>query len=102
MAKRRLSRKKARLIFVLALAGFVGVSASVVWRRSIGIAQARSLRELETKRTHLEGERARLARDLQEATSRGRLGGVAERRLGMQIPSDRQVVFIRRQVSDAH
>lgn len=85
---------------MLVLAGFVGVSASVIWRRSLGIAQARTLRELETRRTQLVGERVRLARDLQEASSRGRLGGVAERRLGMQVPSDRQVVFIRRQVRD--
>lgn len=94
-------RRRGRLIFALLLAGFVIVTASVVWRRSIGIAQARALRELETERLQLEGERARLARDLQEATSRPRLGGVAERRLGMRVPSDGQVVFLRRQSRDA-
>jgi cell division protein FtsL len=101
VAKRRVARRRGRLIVALVLAGFVLIAASVIWRRSVGIAQMRSLRELEQVRKQLEGERARLARDLQEATSRPRLGAVAERRLGMHVPSDRQVIFLRRLRSDA-
>ncbi len=83
------------------LAAFIVVSASVIWRRSVGISQARTLRELETALKQLEGERARLTSALQEETSRPRLGALAERRLGMHVPSDRQVVFLRRVNADA-
>ncbi|HUF65941.1 MAG TPA: hypothetical protein VMM17_08190 [Gemmatimonadaceae bacterium] len=101
MAKRRVKRRRGRMIFAFVLAGFVAVTGSVVWRRSVGISQSRSLRELDRVRLQLEGERARLARDLQEATSRARLGPIAERRLGMHVPSDRQVVILRRPATDA-
>jgi cell division protein FtsL len=101
MAKRRLGRRRGRLIFTFVLAGFVVTAVSIVWRRSIGISQSRTLRSLETERLQLEGERARLARDLQEATSRPRLGGIAERRLGMHVPADHQLVFLRRAGPDA-
>jgi hypothetical protein len=67
----------------------------------VGIAQTRSIRQLDRERLQLEGDRARLARDLREATSRARLGMVAERRLGMRIPSDRQVIILRRVKTDA-
>jgi cell division protein FtsL len=100
MAKRRVA-PRGRVIAVLVLAGFVLVSASVIWRRSVGIEQARSLRELDRVRLQLEGDRARLARDLREATSRARLGAIAERRLGMQVPSDRQVVILLRSPDEA-
>jgi hypothetical protein len=101
VAKRRVRRKRGRTIFAFVLAGFVIVTGSVVWRRSVGINQSRTVRELDRVRLQLEGERARLSRDLQEATSRARLGPVAERRLGMHVPSDRQVVILRRPASDA-
>lgn len=101
MAKRRVKRKRGRTIFAFVLAGFVMVTGSVVWRRSVGINQVRALRELDRVRLQLEGDRARLARDLQEATSRSRLVPIAERRLGMHVPSDRQVVILRRPAADA-
>jgi len=95
MAKRRVA-PRGRVIAALVLAGFVLVSGSVIWRRSAGIAQASSLREMERVRLQLEGDRARLARDLREATSRARLGPIAEQRLGMRVPSDRQLVILLR------
>ena len=100
MAKRRVA-PRGRVIAILVLAGFVLVSGSVIWRRSVGIEQSRSLRELDRVRLQLEGDRARLARDLREATSRARLGAIAERRLGMHVPSDRQVVILLRSPSEA-
>lgn len=95
MAKRRIARRGQRIV-ALILAGFVVMAASVVWRRSVGIAQSQALRELERARLQLERDRTGLARDLREATSRVRLGPIAERRLGMRVPTDRQVVILRR------
>ena len=88
MAKRRIA-PRGRIIAAVVLAGFVLVSGSVIWRRSAGIAQANALRETERVRLQLEGDRA-------EARTTRRLGAIAEQRLGMRVPSDRQVVILLR------
>ncbi|MEA2763702.1 MAG: cell division protein FtsL [Gemmatimonadaceae bacterium] len=80
----------------LVLAAFVLVALSIVWRRTIGIGQSERLATLDGKRTQLEGERARLESDIRDASSRQRLGSMAESQLGMHIPSDRQVVILPR------
>ena len=51
---------------------------------------------LESKRTELEGERARLEGEIRDASARQTLGLTAERRLGMHIPTDKQVVILPR------
>ena len=80
----------------LVLAAFVFVALSIVWRRTIGIGQSERLATLDGKRTELEGERARLESDIRDATSRQRLGVIAESQLGMHVPSDKQVVILPR------
>ena len=95
MAKRRVTGR-GRSVVALALLGFVLVSTVVIWRRSAGIVQARELRELERTRRELLAERARLERDIRDASSRARLVPLAERRLGMRIPNDSEIVFLER------
>jgi cell division protein FtsL len=85
---------RGRTIVALVLAAFVVVALSIVWRRTIGIEQSSRLAKLDAKRNELEGERARLESDLREASSRQRLGVAAETRLGMHVPSDKQVVIL--------
>lgn len=80
----------------LVLAAFVLVTLSIVWRRTLGIGQSEQLAALDGKRNELEGERARLESDIRDASSRQRLGVVAEGQLGMHIPSDKQVVILPR------
>lgn len=80
----------------LVLAAFVLVTLSIVWRRTLGIGQSERLATLDGKRNELEGERARLESDIRDAGSRQRLGVVAETKLGMHIPSDKQVVILPR------
>lgn len=80
----------------LVLAAFVLVTLSIVWRRTLGIGQSERLATLDGKRNELEGERARLESDIRDASSRQRLGVVAETKLGMHIPSDKQVVILPR------
>ncbi len=72
MAKRRVSGG-GRKLAALFLLGFVLASTVVIWRRSAGIEQARALRELERARVELLAERARLERDIRDASSRARL-----------------------------
>ncbi len=87
---------RGRAIVALGLALFVLVGASAVWRRSVGIAQARTLRALSARQSQLAAERAALAAAVRLAAARGRVGNVAEGRLGMRVPSDTQLVLVAR------
>jgi cell division protein FtsL len=87
---------RGRSVVALALVAFVLVATCVVWRRSIGIAQARELRELGRRRAQLAATRTALESDVRVASSRARIAPLAERRLGMRVPADTQVVSLRR------
>jgi cell division protein FtsL len=95
MAKRGVSMRGRTLVAVV-LGAFVLVALSIVWRRTIGIGESERLAQLEAKRTGLEGERARLESEIRDASTRQTLGATAERRLGMHIPTDQQVVILPR------
>ena len=95
MAKRGVSMR-GRTLVGLVLAAFVLVALSIVWRRTVGIGESERLAQLEAKRTGLEGERARLEGEIRDASTRQTLGATAERRLGMHIPTDQQVVILPR------
>jgi cell division protein FtsL len=95
MAKRGVALR-GRSLVALVLTAFVLVALSIVWRRTLGIGQSERLATLDGKRSELEGERARLESDIRDASSRQRLGVVAESHLGMHVPSDRQVVILPR------
>jgi membrane protein implicated in regulation of membrane protease activity len=87
-------RGRTRVAFILC--AFVIVALAIVWRRTIGIGQSEHLAVLDAKRVELEGERARLESEIRDASSRQTLGTTVERRLGMHIPSDKQVVILPR------
>lgn len=87
---------RGRAVVALLLVGFVLVAAGVIWRRSIGTARAREQQRLEQERVALEAERAKLTRDIRDASSRAKLARVAEERLNMHVPSDSQVIFLKR------
>ncbi len=80
----------------LLLLVFVTVSTLVIWRRSFGIAQASELRRLEQQRAQLQAELTRLERDIRDASTRARLVPLAERKLGMHVPVDREIVYLER------
>lgn len=83
------------------LVGFVLVSTLVIWRRSLGIDEARQVRELRRELRQLEAERAAVERDIRDASSRARLVPVAQRSLGMRFPLDDEVVFVERPAASA-
>jgi cell division protein FtsL len=95
MAKRGVTMRGRTLVGVV-LGAFVLVTLSIVWRRTIGIGESERLAQLESRRTGLEGERVRLESEIRDASTRQTLGATAERRLGMHIPSDKQVVILPR------
>jgi cell division protein FtsL len=85
-----------RLRFALVLLGFVLIASGVVLRRTYGIAGARELAALETRRSGLIAERLRLESDIRKAASRATLQPIAEQRLQMHVPSEDQVVYLTR------
>jgi cell division protein FtsL len=85
-----------RLRFVLVLMGFVLIASGVVLRRTYGIAGARELQALETRRSGLIAERLRLEGEIRKAASRATLQPIAEQRLQMHVPSEDQVVYLTR------
>lgn len=80
----------------LALLGFVLIATGVIWRRSTGTAMSRELHALEQRRTALEAQQADLEGSIRDASSRDRLVGIAENRLGMRIPPETLVIFLPR------
>jgi len=89
-------RMRGRAVVALTLLGFVLVATGVIWRRSVGIAQARELRDLDRRRAQLAAERTALESDVRLAASRARIAPIAVSRLGMRVPADTQVVFLPR------
>jgi cell division protein FtsL len=87
---------RGRLWFALLLLGFVLIASGVVLRRTYGIAGARELLALETRRSGLIAERLRLEREIRAASSRARLQPIAEQRLQMHVPGEDQVVYLTR------
>jgi membrane protein implicated in regulation of membrane protease activity len=95
MAKGRVGLR-GRTLVGLILAAFVLVALAIVWRRTIGISEAERVAALDARRVELEGERARLESEIRDATAIGTLGATVEQRLGMHIPTDKQVVILQR------
>lgn len=95
MAKRRVAFR-GRTRVALILSAFVLVALAIVWRRTIGISQSERLGALDATRIELEGDRARLESEIRDASARRTLGVSVEQRLGMHIPTDKQVVILPR------
>lgn len=88
---------RGRTFVALVLFGFVCIATGVIWRRSVGVAQARAITKLDQQRADLEARRAALEGEIRDATSRARLAPIAEK-LGMRVPSDSQVITLPRPV----
>jgi cell division protein FtsL len=85
-----------RLRFALVLLGFVLTASVVVLRRTYGIAGARELQAMETRRSGLVAERRRLESEIRIESSRAHLQPIAEQRLQMHVPTENQVVYLTR------
>ena len=93
MAKRGV--KRGRWIIAGGLVAFVIVSAAVIARRSYGHSEGRELTSLQRRKAALESERVRLQQQIRDASSRSVIVPLAERRLGMHLPSESQMVMLK-------
>lgn len=87
---------RGRTVVLLGLLAFVVVATGVIWRRSVGVAQALKLRELRETRGSLAASEAALEGAIRDASSRARLARTVEERLGMRIPAESLVIRLPR------
>lgn len=90
----RVTRRRGRSVVALTLFGFVLVATSVIWRRTFGLSQSRTLQLLERQRSDLSAQRAQLQREIRDAASREKLTPLVEQRLHLRMPNDSQVIVI--------
>lgn len=93
MAKRGV--KRGRWTVAGALILFVVVSAAVIARRSYGHREGVAVTALQRRKASLESERVRLGQQIRDASSRSVIVPLAERRLGMHLPSESQIVMLK-------
>ncbi len=99
-ARRSSARRwRGRSLIVFVLLAFVGTAVIVVWRRGRGVAEERLIADLDRQRRDLEAQRVLLERDLREATSAARIVPAAQRRLGLRIATDSQLVTLSHRAS---
>lgn len=87
-------RLKGRHWLMLWLVAFLSVLLAVAARQSAGFRTARRLRDLREQRTTLEARRADLERRIRVASSRQVLIPIAERELGLHLPSDSEFTLL--------
>lgn len=87
---------RGRSILLLGFLGFLVVATGVIWRRSVGLAQARELRTLRQQRAALTATEAALKGAIRDASSRARLARSVELSLGMRVPPDSLVIRLPR------
>lgn len=92
----RVTRRRGRSVVALTLFGFVLVATSVIWRRTFGQTQSRTVQQLERQRRDLRAQRDQLVREIRDAASREKITVTAEQRLRLRMPSDSQVIVISR------
>ena len=93
-APRAAPRLKGRYWVALWLALFVGSAAVVQWRQTRALAAARELAALVAAHGALEVSRANFAQRVHRARSRAVLVPLAERRLGLRLPQDSEIVIL--------
>ncbi len=95
MAKRAV-RLRGRSIAALLLAGFVLIATGVITRRAFGYEQQQEIERLKNRLDGLSSERETLESQIRTASSRARLGSIAEQRLKLTVATGSQLVFLPR------
>jgi hypothetical protein len=89
---------KGRHWVAIWLAGFLAVAASVVWRQTEAFRTATTLRALQDTVGGLETDRAAAIADVRRARSHAILVPLVERRLGLRLAQDSEIVILQRPV----
>jgi cell division protein FtsL len=72
----------------------LGSFALVPWRQTRGVALEREVLEVQNRHAVVEAERIELLRRIHSLESRARVLRVARDRLGMHLPTGREIVFL--------
>jgi hypothetical protein len=91
-----MSKRRGRQVTALVLLGFLALASAVVWRKSYGFTEGQRLRELAERRTELDARRTRIEGDIRSTLTLRRLGAIVERRLGLRVPADSQIILLTR------
>jgi cell division protein FtsL len=86
--------KRGRWIISGGLVAFVLMSAAVIARRSYGHREGQELTALQRRKAALESERVKLQQQIRDASSRSVIVPLAERRLGMHLPDESQMIML--------
>jgi len=93
------SVKRGRWYVAGGLIVFVIVAAAVIARRSYGHQEGLELTALQRRKAALESERVRLDQQIRDGSSMSVIVPKAQR-LGMRMPSESQIIVLRRSGDD--
>jgi hypothetical protein len=96
-----MSKRRGRYIMALGLVAFLALASGVVWRKSYGFTEGQRLRDLSEQRTELQARRTRLEGEIRSTLTLRRLGPIVERRLGLRVPADSQIILLTRPTGDS-
>lgn len=88
-ARRRTFLGRAALVIAVAAS-----LASVVWRQTEGVARQRELSRLQGETSIAEAERVEWANRIQALQTRARITREAQRRLGLHVARDEEVILL--------
>ena len=99
MTKR--SSRSGRRTTALVLLAFLVLASAVVWRKTVGFAEGQKVRQLAERRTELASRRTRLEGEIRSNLTLRKLGAVVEKRLGLKVPADSQIILLTRPRADS-
>lgn len=98
MTKRSRSGRRTTALVLLA---FLLLASMVVWRKSVGFAEGKRLGQLAERRTELDARRTRLEGEIRSNLTLRKLGPLVEKRLGLKVPADSQIILLMRPRADS-
>ena len=87
--------KRGRWFVAGGLIAFVVMSAAVIARRSYGHREGEAITALQRRKAALQSERVRLDQQIRDGSAASVIVPIAERRLGMHLPAESQMVMLR-------
>lgn len=93
--------RSGRRTTALVLLAFLVLASAVVWRKTVGFSEGQKVRELAERRTELASRRTRLEGEIRSNLSLRKLGPIVEKRLGLKVPADSQIILLARPRADS-